>query len=91
MMIGRERMRGIGRNIERGIAMIVIGSSVWIIIYRFVRGRAWRMWVRLVFVSFPNHRKACVDAGMNTWRYGSEREGAWFGLSGLILSCDSRA
>ena len=73
-MIGRERMRGIGRNIERGIAMIVIGSFAWIIIYRFVRGRGWRMWLRLVFVSFPNHRKACVDAGMNGERGREERK-----------------
>lgn len=41
----------IGRNTERAIAMIVIGSFVWIIICRFVRGREWRMFLRLVFVS----------------------------------------
>ena len=45
------RRMGIGRNIERGIAMIVIGSFAWIIICRFVGGRGWRMWLRLVFVS----------------------------------------
>ncbi len=48
---------GIGRNIERGIAMIVIGSSAWIITCRFVKAREWRMWLRLVFVS----GNACMD------------------------------
>ena len=46
-------MMEIGRNIERGTAMIVIGSFVWIITCRFVRGRGWRMFLRLVFVSLP--------------------------------------
>lgn len=47
MMVG-----GIGRSIERGTAMIVIGSFVSITICRFVRGRAWRMCLRRAFVSF---------------------------------------
>ena len=51
-IIGRRIIiMGIERSIERGIAMIVIGNFVWIIICRFVRGRGWRMWLRLVFVS----------------------------------------
>lgn len=43
------RRMGIGRNIEREIAMIVIGSSAWIITCRFVKARGWRMWLPLVF------------------------------------------
>ena len=48
---GKRGMRMIGRSIERGIAMIVIGSFAWIIICRYVRGRAWRMFLLHVFVS----------------------------------------
>ena len=47
----------IGRSIERGTAMIVIGSFVWIIICPFVKGRGWRTSLRLVSVSLPI---ACV-------------------------------
>ena len=59
--MGRERgkrgmirmmMGGVGRSIERGTAMIVIGSFASIIICRFVRGRAWRMCLLCAFVSF---------------------------------------
>ena len=45
-------MMEIGRNTERGTAMIVTGNFVWIITCRFVRGRGWMMFLRLVFVSF---------------------------------------
>ena len=49
---GSKRMM-IGRSIELGTAMIVIGNFVWITICRFARGRAWRMCSQLVFVSLP--------------------------------------
>ena len=45
-------MMKIGWSIERGTAMIAIGNFVWIITCRFVRGRGWMMFLRLVFVSF---------------------------------------
>lgn len=63
-------MMVIGRNTERAIAMIVIGSFVWIIICRFVRGREWRMFLRLVFVSFACR---CV-ARLGQGGMGMERE-----------------
>lgn len=52
-MRGMWRMMMIGRNIEREIAMIVIGSSAWIIICQFAEGHAWRMCLLRVFVSLP--------------------------------------
>ena len=50
----------IGRNIEREIAMIVTGSSVWIIICRSVRVRGWRMSSLRAFVSLPT---VCCEIG----------------------------
>ena len=76
----RMMMMMIGRNTGRGIATIVIGSFVWIIICPSVKGRGWTMCSLRAFVSLPIMfcevgKRGNSDARMDVGNDDEVREG----------------